>query len=113
MKVLDDFEKQESGYLLTSALCLIEASATGLIADELITLLGDEDSLKPASPFEEKEEKECSEKEEKKILEKRLSATKWKWVYKTLQAFLQPANPGKGDHISFYHKALSKAVQKR
>ena len=55
--LLGQLEKEDGGELLVATLCLLEASAAGLLESELRTLLADEAALKPPSPYEEKGEK--------------------------------------------------------
>ncbi|PIK34982.1 putative telomerase protein component 1 [Apostichopus japonicus] len=48
-QVFDRFEEENGGNLLTATLCLLEASQTGLLEVELLSILGDEDNLMPSS----------------------------------------------------------------
>ena len=48
------FEQSVHGELIVAALCLLEASISGLLEPELLMILADETQLAPPSPFEEK-----------------------------------------------------------
>ena len=52
--LLAQLEGEDGGELLVATLCLLEASAAGLLEMELRTLLADESVLRPPSPYEEK-----------------------------------------------------------
>ena len=52
--LLAQLEGEEGGELLVATLCLLEASAAGLLESELRSLLADESVLRPPSPYEEK-----------------------------------------------------------
>ncbi|XP_059178256.1 TPR repeat-containing protein DDB_G0287407-like isoform X2 [Physella acuta] len=111
-ELLQRLESGREGDLLVGTLCLLEASAAGLNQLELRQLLADETSIKPPSPYEEKEEKEGREKDSKK--EKGvLSEERWQLVLHTLQPFLRPYGDSREGRLDFYHRALSKAVRKR
>lgn len=56
-QVFDRFEEENGGNLLTATLCLLEASQTGLLEVELLSILGDEDNLMPSSESEAGKEK--------------------------------------------------------
>lgn len=53
-QVFDRFEEENGGNLLTATLCLLEASQTGLLEVELLSILGDEDNLMPSETEKEK-----------------------------------------------------------
>ncbi|XP_067678320.1 TPR repeat-containing protein DDB_G0287407-like [Haliotis asinina] len=110
--LLTRLEHENGGNLLVATLCLLEASAAGLLECELRDILGDEDSLMPPSPYDEKEEKECSEKEKVKQRGS-LSDRKWMRIFSTLRPFLRPYGDSKEGRLDFYHRALSKAVRKK
>ncbi|KAK3090415.1 hypothetical protein FSP39_011663 [Pinctada imbricata] len=106
------FEDETGGSLVVATLCLIEASTAGLLESELRDILGNEITLMPPSPFDEKEEKESSEKESCKH-NNPLSDRKWRAVFDTLKPYLRPYADCKGGRLDFYHRALSKAVRHR
>ncbi|ESO94433.1 hypothetical protein LOTGIDRAFT_232289 [Lottia gigantea] len=111
-ELLTRLEQCEHGQLLVATLCLLEASVSGLLESELRFILGDTDSLTPPSPYDEKDEKECSEKEKAKKCGP-LSDKKWIFVFTTLKPFLRPYGDSKDGRLDFYHRALSKAVRKK
>ncbi|CAG5132430.1 unnamed protein product [Candidula unifasciata] len=111
-ELLHRLETGPEGDLLVGTLCLLETSAAGLNEMELRQLLADDTSIKPPSPFEEKEETEGREKDKNKEKEL-LSQDRWQLVYQTLQPFLRPYGDSKEGRLDFYHRALSKAVRKR
>ncbi|XP_036368972.1 nephrocystin-3 [Octopus sinensis] len=110
-EVLTRLENTPQGNLITATLCLLEASSVGLLESELRQILGNEATLMPPSPFDEKEEKESSEKESTKHCQS-LPEEKWQEVYSTLKPFLRPYGDSKEGRIDFYHRAVSKAVRK-
>ncbi|XP_076462217.1 TPR repeat-containing protein DDB_G0287407-like [Babylonia areolata] len=111
--LLAQLEKEEGGDLLVATLCLLEASAAGLLDSELRALLADESVLRPPSPYEEKEEKETQEKESKQKKRDLLSERKWQWIFSRLQPYLRPYGESTEGRLDFYHSAVSKAVRKR
>ncbi|KAK7100982.1 hypothetical protein V1264_023836 [Littorina saxatilis] len=111
--LLAQLEGEEGGDLLVATLCLLEASASGLLESELRTLLADESVLRPPSPYEEKEEKEAQEKESKQKKREVLSERKWLWIFSRLQPYLRPYGESKEGRLDFHHRAVSKAVRKR
>ncbi|KAK6179484.1 hypothetical protein SNE40_011834 [Patella caerulea] len=111
-ELLTRLEHCEGGQLLVATLCLLEASVSGLLESELRNILGDKESLTPPSPYDEKDEKECSEKEKAKVIGP-LPDKKWNFVFTTLRPFLRPYGDSKEGRLDFYHRALSKAVRKK
>lgn len=112
-ELLKRFEGESGGTLLVATLCLLEASAAGLLESELRQILADEDKLMPPAPFDEKDEKETSEKETKKQHVGYLSDSKWSRVFTTLQPYLRPYGDSSKGRLDFYHRTLSKAVRNR
>ncbi|KAL5022718.1 hypothetical protein ScPMuIL_001873 [Solemya velum] len=110
--LLTRFEKESGGNLVVATLCLLEASSAGLLENELRSILSNELTLMPPSPFDEKDEKETSEKESNKQ-KGYLCSEKWFAVFNTLKPFLRPYGGSAEGRIDFYHRALSKAVRKR
>ncbi|XP_033737542.1 LOW QUALITY PROTEIN: nephrocystin-3-like [Pecten maximus] len=110
--LLTRLETEAGGNLVVATLCLLEASSAGLLESELRQILGQEATLMPPSPFDEKEEKESSEKESAKSVGP-LPDKKWTKVFSTLQPFLRPYGDNREGRLDFYHRALSKAVIKR
>ena len=53
-ELLRRFETEKGGQLIVATLCLLEASAAGLLESELRQILADEEKLMPPSPFDEK-----------------------------------------------------------
>lgn len=53
-ELLKRFEGECGGTLIVATLCLLEASAAGLLESELRHILADEDKLMPPAPFDEK-----------------------------------------------------------
>ena len=53
-EILERFEGESGGPLKVATLCLLEASASGLLESELLTILGNEKDLVPPSPYDEK-----------------------------------------------------------
>ena len=47
-------EEEDGGNLVVATLCLLEASSAGLLETELRQMLGNEMTLMPPSPFDEK-----------------------------------------------------------
>ncbi|XP_045158536.2 TPR repeat-containing protein DDB_G0287407-like isoform X2 [Mercenaria mercenaria] len=111
-ELLRRFEGESGGTLIVATLCLLEASAAGLLESELRHILADEDKLMPPAPFDEKDEKETSEKETKKHIGY-LSDSKWSRVFHILQPYLRPYGDSSEGRIDFYHRTLSKAVRHR
>lgn len=111
--LLRQLEGEEGGDLLVATLCLLEASAAGLLESELRMLLSDESVLRPPSPYEEKEEKETQEKETKQKKQELLPERKWQWIFSRLQSYLRPYGESREGRLDFHHQSLSKAVRKR
>ncbi|XP_064625868.1 TPR repeat-containing protein DDB_G0287407-like [Lineus longissimus] len=114
--VLQRKETEPNGNMAVAVLCLLEVSSSGLLQTELCTILSEDKTLMPPSPFDEKEETEKAEKEssEKKGQKDRiLSEEKWSAVNSTLKAFLRPYGDSSEGRIDFFHRAISKAVRKR
>lgn len=109
-QVFDRFEEENGGNLLTATLCLLEASQTGLLEVELLSILGDEDNLMPSETEKEKAAKEMSEKEKPS---QPLPAVKWAAVYRGLRPFLRPFGDSGEGRLDFYHRSLSKAVRRK
>nr|XP_006815135.1 PREDICTED: telomerase protein component 1-like [Saccoglossus kowalevskii] len=108
-QVLKRFEEENGGYLLVATLCLLEASATGLLETELLDILGDEDNLMPPEPSEEKGVSgDAKDKEEKTFP---LAPFKWAAVYRALKPLLRPFGDSGEGRLDFYHRSLSKAVR--
>ncbi|PIK46898.1 hypothetical protein BSL78_16245 [Apostichopus japonicus] len=113
-QVFTRFEEENGGELLTSTLCLLETSSTGLLETELLKILGDEDNLIPDNSAEnekESKEKESREKTSKDIGP--LPAYKWATVFRALKPFIRPFGDSGEGRLDFYHRALSKAVRKK
>ncbi|XP_064604560.1 TPR repeat-containing protein DDB_G0287407-like isoform X2 [Liolophura sinensis] len=111
-QLLTRFEGERGGHLIVATLCLLESSNAGLLESELRHILGNEATLMPPSPFDEKEEKETSEKESVKQ-SGLLTECKWNRVFSTLKPFLRPFGESTEGRLDFYHRALSKAVRKK
>ncbi|XP_071502709.1 telomerase protein component 1-like [Diadema antillarum] len=111
-QVLERFEEESGGNLMTATLCLLECSSSGLLETELLSILGDEDNLMPCEEEGEKE-KGASEKGEKSQKLQILPAVKWARVYRALRPFLRPFGDSGEGRLDFYHRSLSKAVRKK
>ena len=57
-QVLHRFEQENGGQLLVATMCLLECSCHGLLETELLSILGDEDSLNPPDAEKDKESSE-------------------------------------------------------
>lgn len=53
-QLLTRFEGERGGHLIVATLCLLESSNAGLLESELRHILGNEATLMPPSPFDEK-----------------------------------------------------------
>ncbi|PIK50949.1 putative telomerase protein component 1 [Apostichopus japonicus] len=112
-QVFDRFEEENGGNLLTATLCLLEASQTGLLEVELLSILGDEDNLMPSSESEAGKEKASKEQFEKEKVNQPLAAIKWAAIYRGLRPFLRPFGDSGEGRLDFYHRSLSKAVRRK
>ena len=56
IQVLERFEQENDGKLITATLCLLEVSQRGLLETELIAILADCDNMKPLKKGPEKGE---------------------------------------------------------
>ncbi|KAK2162086.1 hypothetical protein LSH36_104g03069 [Paralvinella palmiformis] len=101
---LRDESEKEIGQLIVSTLCLLEVSRSGLLEDELLSLLQKE-------TFEDEKEKDDTSQEES--LYERLPAQKWSIVERALRSFLRPFGTLGEGRIDFYHRSISKVVRKR
>ena len=57
-QVLHRFEQENGGQLLVATMCLLECSCHGLLETELLSILGDEDSLNPPDAEKDKDSSE-------------------------------------------------------
>ena len=55
--ILTRFEKENGGELLVATLCLLEVSGRGLLEVELLSILADEENLRPKPPEENSKDK--------------------------------------------------------
>ncbi|KAI0212081.1 hypothetical protein LSAT2_003023 [Lamellibrachia satsuma] len=108
-QVLERFEQESGGELLTATLCLLEVSQRGLLETELISILTSCDNIMPPKKDTEK----GGQGHEKKQDMGRLPAAKWAEVYTALRPFLRPFGESGEGRLDFYHRSLSKAVRKR
>jgi nephrocystin-3 len=126
-QVLERFEAESGGHLLVATLSLLECSAHGLLEQELLSLLGDEDNLMPPSSClpsdatsshphpEDKDllEKGAKDTKNEKTMGEPLPAAKWAVVYRALRPFLRPFGQSGEGRLDFYHRSLSKVVRKK
>ncbi|XP_074643679.1 TPR repeat-containing protein DDB_G0287407-like [Tubulanus polymorphus] len=111
-EVLSRFESEPDGHLIQATLCLLEASAAGLLECELVSILSADRNLMPPSPYEEKDELECSEKEKSQSSQNEAHIEKrWVSVFQSIKPFVRPYGDGSDGRIDFHHRAVSKAVR--
>nr|XP_006811881.1 PREDICTED: nephrocystin-3-like [Saccoglossus kowalevskii] len=111
-QVLNRFENENGGNLLVATLCLLEASASGLLETELLTILGDEESLNIPDSYDATASG-GNKGDSRDRLSMQLSAAKWAAVYRALRPFLRPFGDSGEGRLDFYHRSLSKAVRRK
>ncbi|XP_070560675.1 TPR repeat-containing protein DDB_G0287407-like [Ptychodera flava] len=115
-QVLSRFENENGGDLLVATLSLLEASSSGLLETELLTILGDEDNLNVPDGYDAKNARNAEawlHRDRNTQRPMSLSAAKWAAVYRALRPFLRPFGDSGEGRLDFYHRSLSKAVRRK
>jgi nephrocystin-3 len=105
-QVLQRFERETDGSLLTSTLCLLKASKSGLLEIELREILADKDNLEYKGGSRDID-KEPMVREKGRVL----PAFEWTAIYRNLRVFLLPFGNPSECRLNFYHSKLSEVVQ--